>query len=117
MHSRESRFLRDGPPRRMPDRRAAVGLLGVRFCHSRRRYRMSRVFNCICGQELRAETDEAIFRTVKEHATTKHGDKRYSDQDIQSMLRENSYTAGHALDVLVGIALVAVFGGGVLFHG
>ena len=59
---------------------------------------MSRVFNCICGQELRAETDEAIFRTVKEHATTKHGDKRYSDQDIQSMLRENSYPAGPPAD-------------------
>ena len=42
---------------------------------------MSRVFTCICGQELRAESDEAIFRVAKEHATTKHADKRYSDQD------------------------------------
>ncbi|PYP40204.1 MAG: hypothetical protein DMD43_08890, partial [Gemmatimonadetes bacterium] len=59
---------------------------------------MSRVFTCICGQELRAESDEAIFRVAKEHATTKHADKRYSDQDLQTMLRENGYTAGPPAD-------------------
>src|ERR1051326_6274657 len=83
MHSRESRFLRDGPPRRMPDRRAAVGLLGVRFCHSRRRYRMSRVFNCICGQELRAETEavplgERVFREVWENGDEKVAQASFS---------------------------------------
>ncbi len=59
---------------------------------------MSQVFACTCGQELRAENDETMFRTVKEHATTKHADKRYSDQDLQTMLRENAYTAGPPAD-------------------
>ena len=59
---------------------------------------MSRLYTCTCGQELRAENDEALFRVAKEHATTKHADKRMTDQELRSMLREQSYTAGPASD-------------------
>jgi len=59
---------------------------------------MPRVFTCTCGQELRADNDEALFRSAKEHASTKHADKHMSDQDLKTMVREQGYTAGPLSD-------------------
>jgi len=48
---------------------------------------MGRVINCECGQEVRAETDDALIERVEEHVRDAHPDLagKMSREDILAM--------------------------------
>jgi predicted small metal-binding protein len=48
---------------------------------------VSRVINCECGQEVRAETDDELVERVEEHVRDAHPDLvgKMSREDILSM--------------------------------
>jgi predicted small metal-binding protein len=48
---------------------------------------MSRVINCECGQEVRAETDDELVQRVEEHVREAHPDLvgKMSRDDILAM--------------------------------
>lgn len=54
---------------------------------------MSRVIDCPCGHQLRAEDDEGLFRAARQHIAQDHPDMRRSDDYVWAIIRERARDA------------------------
>jgi hypothetical protein len=49
---------------------------------------MSRVIDCPCGHQLRAEDDEALFHAARRHVAEHHPDMQRTDEQLRQTIRE-----------------------------
>lgn len=51
---------------------------------------MSRIIDCPCGHQLRAEDDEGLFRAARQHIAQDHPDMQRTDEHVRTMIRERA---------------------------
>jgi hypothetical protein len=51
---------------------------------------MSRIIDCPCGHQLRAEDDQGLFRAAREHIAQDHPDMQRTDEQVWSTIRERA---------------------------
>jgi predicted small metal-binding protein len=51
---------------------------------------MSRLIDCPCGHQLRAEDDEGLFRAARQHIAQDHPDMQRSDEQVSAIIRERA---------------------------
>jgi hypothetical protein len=51
---------------------------------------MSRIIDCPCGHQLRADDDDALFRAARQHIAQDHPDMQRSDEQIWATIRERA---------------------------
>jgi predicted small metal-binding protein len=52
---------------------------------------MSRIIDCPCGHQLRAEDDEGLFRAARQHIAQDHPDMQRSDEQVWATIRERAH--------------------------
>jgi hypothetical protein len=53
---------------------------------------MSRIIDCPCGHQLRAEDDEGLFHAARQHIAQDHADMQRTDDQIRAIIRERART-------------------------
>ena len=59
---------------------------------------MSRVIDCACGHQLRAEDEAALFRATRDHADRVHPDMKLTDNQLRDMITVEAYHEGPLSD-------------------
>ena len=54
---------------------------------------MSRVIDCPCGHQLRAEDDEGLFVAARQHIAQDHPDMQRTDDQVWTIIRERARDA------------------------
>ena len=51
---------------------------------------MSRIVDCPCGRQLRAEDDQGLFRAAREHIAQHHPQMERTDEEVWAIIRERA---------------------------
>jgi hypothetical protein len=56
-----------------------------------RKYRQMRVLECLCGELLRAKTDDELFALAYEHVNRLHPELRFGKERLRTIVANVAY--------------------------